>query len=272
METKTSQSPLNAECEQLEVLLPAYVLGATDADETRLVETLLRRCPDYAADLRDFAALAEGLVYSAPAMLPPAALHDQIMAAARATSPQAEPTLRALPRPGSTPVSRPSRITPIIAAVSSIAAALLLVGNLFWISQLNAARITEQEVRALIAQRDDALVTLTGGGELQRAQLVSTDDNAPFANVLYASNFRTGIIIGENLPALRAGQTFQLWLIDADSAPISMGVFQPDDDNTAVYVFEAQSPVGDFDVIGVSIEPEGGSPQPTMNPIAAASL
>ncbi len=287
METHRIQPNFPTDCERLAELMPAYALGATDADETRLVESLMQHCPEFQAELKDYAGLAQGLLYSSPTMTPPAALHDKIMAAAR--TPSQSTSSRVIPIERGRELASPPktrRITPIVATVASIAAALLLIlnislqlqlgeANLDQVSlqtQISAARFTEQEVRTLLAQRDDVLAAFSGSDVIQNAQLVSTENEAPFANVLYAANFRTGIIIGDNLPAIRDDQTFQLWLIGIDGTPVSMGIFQPDADNRVVYVFESDIPIDTFEVIGVSIEPAGGSPQPTMNPIAATAV
>jgi len=44
-------------CEELLALIPAYAIGATDPEETRLVEAHLTACPELAAELKAFQAL-----------------------------------------------------------------------------------------------------------------------------------------------------------------------------------------------------------------------
>src|SRR5262245_31958404 len=69
------------DCEVLRELLPAYSLGATDPDETRLVESLLEKCPDAASELADYKMLAEKMLFSAPPAKPPTHLKGKLLAA-----------------------------------------------------------------------------------------------------------------------------------------------------------------------------------------------
>jgi anti-sigma-K factor RskA len=66
-----------------------------------------------------------------------------------------------------------------------------------------------------------------------------------------------------------ATQTYQLWIIDPSGAT-SAGLFDTDADGRAIELV-----TGEFDdrvVIGVTLEPEGGSPQPTSDPVLAIEL
>ncbi len=66
-----------------------------------------------------------------------------------------------------------------------------------------------------------------------------------------------------NLPPLPAGRTYQLWVLTAQPAPISAGVFKPDNGGAAAAMF--QTPVDIPPPVGmaVTIEPEGGVAAPT---------
>src|SRR5215211_379751 len=79
------------DCEALAELLPAYSIGATDAEETALVERLLQVCPEGAAELDSYLSLAQAMNYTAPRIEPPAHLHDKLMAAAAGTPAQTAP-------------------------------------------------------------------------------------------------------------------------------------------------------------------------------------
>src|SRR5258705_8525299 len=81
-----SMSSSDPDCESLQALLPAYSIGATDEAETRLVESLLPLCPDIAAELPEYLALSGAILETITPVMPPAALHDKLMALTASTA------------------------------------------------------------------------------------------------------------------------------------------------------------------------------------------
>ena len=74
-----------------------------------------------------------------------------------------------------------------------------------------------------------------------------------------------------NLPSLEPNQYFQLWVIEEDEPPYPSNLFQTADVITALDValpIEADRVIA----LAVTIEPAGGSPQPTGPMIAAGNL
>ena len=66
----------------------------------------------------------------------------------------------------------------------------------------------------------------------------------------------------ENLDPLPPGQTYQIWLI-VDGTPVSAGIFDVQPDGSARLNGE---PLPGFEgtvTVAVTVEPEGGVPQPT---------
>ena len=72
------------------------------------------------------------------------------------------------------------------------------------------------------------------------------------------------MLVGDGVEHPDADQVLQLWAI-ADGQPASMGIFVPDDDGHVAFVMEGTEPEGR--VYAVTVEPEGGSEQPTSEPI-----
>ena len=70
------------------------------------------------------------------------------------------------------------------------------------------------------------------------------------------------MLVGDGIDAPDDDQVLQLWAID-DDQPASMGTFVPDDDGHVALVMEGTEPEGV--VYAVTIEPEGGSEQPTSD-------
>ena len=66
------------------------------------------------------------------------------------------------------------------------------------------------------------------------------------------------------MPALAEDQTYELWYIDSETA-VPAGTFTVGDDGTTWRVLEGDMTAGAS--VGVTVEPAGGSPQPTTQPV-----
>jgi anti-sigma-K factor RskA len=71
------------------------------------------------------------------------------------------------------------------------------------------------------------------------------------------------------LSSVSEGQTYQLWLI-GDEGPVSAGVFQPDSGGGAVVLLDGDVRPGL--VLGLTIEPAGGSEAPTGDILIAQEV
>ena len=84
--------------------------------------------------------------------------------------------------------------------------------------------------------------------------------------LMYSREQQAMVVQGAELPALPEGETYQLWMIDgADIA--DAGLLE---DPGAAVTHEGAIP--EEVTIGLTIEPAGGSVQPSMDPIAAEVL
>lgn len=72
----------------------------------------------------------------------------------------------------------------------------------------------------------------------------------------------TLILILSGLEPLPADQTYQLWLIPADSNPVSAGLVQVSDAESPNIIADIQLSTTSFAAVGLSIEQQGGSPSP----------
>lgn len=119
-------------------------------------------------------------------------------------------------------------------------------------------------VGALVFAADDGL------GELE-AYPVATTDAA--ANAVGQVRLRQGAqqatldVTGLRPPP--AGQVYQVWLI-ADGPPLPNVTFTPDVNGEAHLVVRGD--LGDAQVLAVTIEPPGGSPAPTTDPLLVSDL
>ncbi len=276
----SEQEPRQSDCDTLRALLPAYSIGATDADETLLVERLLPLCPAVAAELDDYQALVDDLNFAAPLVEPPVDLRARILASAGATAEAVDRALGDQPVSNITPFPTDQRYVPVpregrfnwLAIGLTAVAALLILSNVYWITQVNNLQDQQQDMVALLRDQHDVLAAL-GTGQTKQVQLVSTtpDDNTVLATVLYQPQNETALLVTDRLPALESGRTYQLWLIAGDQS-VSAGIFNVDAQGFGSLIFRSDEPVNDFTTIGISTEPAGGSNQPTNTPLAAGEV
>jgi len=76
------------------------------------------------------------------------------------------------------------------------------------------------------------------------------------------------VLVTDGLAPAPAGSTYQIWYLSDAGAPASAG-FVPAGERSAVVL---QGDLGAADGVGVTLEPEGGSPAPTTTPVLAVPV
>ncbi|MEV7874451.1 anti-sigma factor [Microbacterium sp. NPDC089188] len=78
------------------------------------------------------------------------------------------------------------------------------------------------------------------------------------------------VLVTDGMPAPEQGKTYELWFVRGET-PIAAGTFEPDADGKATAVLQGEMHSGD--VIAVTIEPAGGSPDgtPSSAPVVAVA-
>lgn len=266
-------------CQAIHDLIPAFSLGATDPAERDLVESHLADCPE-AANLRaGYDSLAEALLHSAPPVQAPSGLADRLRiatqpatVAAESGSPSAKPsTDRGFVRRLMNALSlHPRRSMAVVAALSLV---ILVIANLFWSTQLRSSRESQRQLAQFLDHQTE-LLALIGEDAFLRIELppASTDVAAgAHATVLCNPDREVGFILAEGLPPLPPEQVYQVWLVSGDQR-VSGGLMQPDALGRGWLAFRAPVPLKEFDAVGITPEPAGGSPGPTSPPVIRGPL
>jgi anti-sigma-K factor RskA len=81
----------------------------------------------------------------------------------------------------------------------------------------------------------------------------------------------SAVLIVSGLPPLEPGQIYQFWLVEGE-AQQGVGIFSVDEQGVGTLQISANTPLGAYDAMGVSVEPVGGSQQPTGEMIMSGSL
>lgn len=246
-------------------LKDAYALGALPEDELREFEEYLAVHPERQGEVDELNSIATLLAVSPADREPPKRLRKSVMAMVNA---EAASSRRGRRRASSSTwrSSLDGLRDMFPARVALGAAAALVVGLLSWNVLLQSdVRDLSGQNGDLQAQIEDAragadgtrILAMQGEGEMSEsnAEIMAFEDDR-------------AILVAEDMPSLPDDQTFQIWVIDEGGAQPS-GIFQPNGDPVAAVV---KQPIEGAETIAVTVEPAGGSPQPTTDPMLSAQL
>jgi anti-sigma-K factor RskA len=248
---------------QIEELLEFYALGAVDEDEKQLVEAYLKDHPDARQKVQELERLTAALPYSVPPVQPSPRPKDLLMkriAADRASGPEAR-TQR--------PAPRRLRLEGVFRALSLGAAVLAILWALVLSRQVAGLRSEIADLRQAMAAQSISIQEIHAAlPQLPASQVVTlpvqgTDLQPKAQGQLIANReSRSAVLVMSNLAPVQAGHTYQVWLIQGDQ-PQSAGLLNVDEHGQGILVLTSDRDIASFDALGISIEPEGGSPQPT---------
>ncbi len=252
-------------CESIAPLLVAYALGERDEEMRNQVIQHTQQCPLCRQMLVDYQRTAGLLPLAVPAADPCSTLRGRVLAAvaARCDKPQPRPVV-APPAP----VRGPHLWRGALWA-GRLLAAVGLVALLAWNVLLHQQLARQQ---ALLEEKNQVLGVLLEASSLQRRTLIA-DTPAPQARgslVLVPEEGAAALVV-EGLPALPANKTYQIWLV-ADGQRTSCGTFRANPAGESIWLIQAPHPLQTYDAVGVTIEPEGGSPGPTSPRVIGAPL
>jgi anti-sigma-K factor RskA len=232
-------------------LKEAFVLGALPEEEHREFEEYLAAHPERQAEIGELGTVASLLALSPQEQEPPPELRRRIMDTVEAEA----------VRPRASRRSWLAWVGEFLSArnLALGAAALLVIGLFSWNMVLQGEMQDLQgRVQSLQSQpQEPQMVELGGAGTEQgaRAELVTLKGDR-------------AVLVVEDMPAVPEGKTYQIWVIE-DDVPKPSGLFEPSEDSIAAVV---EHPLDEADAVAVTVEPDGGSPQPTTDPMLATEV
>ncbi|HJS18493.1 MAG TPA: anti-sigma factor [Anaerolineales bacterium] len=257
----------------IEELLPFYVLDALTDDERELVESYLSEHPEARAQVLDLQRGASAIPYSVSAVEPPRRVKESLMA--RVASDAAARSGASI---ADQPTRRAIRFEDIFRVLSFGAATLAILWALVLNAQVAQLR---NEISALNnqlaaqAQSLDQIITNLPQNNPSNVVTVSLrgTDVQPHAHgqLIADPSEQSAILVITGLSQLEPGSTYQVWLIDG-GAPVSAGLLTVDERGQSVLILTSEEDIGSFNSLGISIEPEGGSPQPTGEIVVLSEL
>jgi anti-sigma-K factor RskA len=223
--------------------LPAYALGCLEQEEVAQVSQHLASCAMCRSQLEKFQDVADQLACAAPDAQPSEGLKQQLRARVQPSPIKASKALWG---------HQLIRLMPSTALAWRAAAAVLIVAlvvsNLWLWAQVNRSRPMRTIAIHGTQARPDAMGTV-----------VISDDGDH------------GALVVDGLEPLDQGLQYQVWLIE-NGQRTSGGVFSVDDEGYGVIWLSSPKPLADYDAVGITIEPSGGSPAPTGVTVLGGNL
>jgi anti-sigma-K factor RskA len=229
----------------------AYALGTLSAGDAASVRAHLRDCAECRAEYDALAPAAAAVGVSAEGPVPKPALKERIM---REVAPRSGPA-----------IVWPAYL--VAAACFALAVALSLF-NLSLIEQLHAAQsqLAQAQVRSsgllhnLSSERSTVADLMDEGArryDVPGGQIVSVHDR------IY--------ITMHDMPQPPKGKVYQAWTLPKGSKTmVPAQTFLPDAHGVAVVALPVQA--ANTAAVAVSVEPDGGSKQPTSKPMVVQQL
>ncbi|WP_406448477.1 anti-sigma factor [Streptomyces sp. NBC_00876] len=249
----------------LHTLTGAYALHALPDPERREFERHLGDCEACAVEVREFSETATrlGLAVSAA---PPRELRERVLREV-ATVRQEPPAGGRRAHTGGTGRGAAGRAArwPRFALAASLAAAAGFGGIAVWQNQ--EAQDARQDADA--TQRESEELAQVLAAPDARSRSGALEDGAQ-GTVVVARSQNRAVFLASGLPEASPGKVYQLWF-DDDGAMRSAGLMEAADGSTT-YAALLDGPVDGATGMGVTVEPAGGSEQPTSTPVALMNL
>lgn len=251
--------------QSVHALLGAYVVDAVSDIERAAFEDHLSECEDCRAEVASLREVTATLA-DAEAIDPPPVLKARVMEQISRT-PQLTPT-PAEPEETDAPAvaresgqdapatARPRRRlwAPLTAAAATVAVAAVGVALLLPGAEPADTSAMERDVM-MVASAPDAH---------------SMDLDLGATHVVVSERMESVALMGAETPMPSDGMEYQLWLLMDDGSTMAGPTFMPDKDGEVMTMMHAS--LADVSSIAVTVEPMGGSSQPTSDVLAIAGM
>ena len=288
---------------QIEELLPFYALDALNDEDKELVEAYLKEHPEARQQIEEMESAVAALPYGVQPVDPSphskVALMRRVAADQRATSSMRKQESR--PR-----VMRLGNIFQAfsmgVAIVAIVWAVILntqlaqlrnevltlrnaIVAQANSLEQIDELRNEVSTLRKAVVAQANSLEQINQSVDQINAKLpqeipaavvtisLRGTDVQPQAQgqLIVDPNSESAVLVIAGLDQLEAGKTYQVWLIDGGT-PVSAGLLTVDEKGQGVFIVTSEAAIGSFNALGISIEPQGGSPQPTGDIVVLSEL
>jgi anti-sigma-K factor RskA len=250
---------VNAQRHELHLLTGGYALDALPDAERSEFEKHMDRCPSCADEVRGLSETAARLAM-ATAVTPPPGMRARVLAAAPHTRQLAPDSRNSPARAGSrgrfrrVPLSRAGLTAGVLTLAAAIAFLLFLTVSTN--SQLRQAQSANRQIAAVLAAPDARIESMpvTAGGTI---------------TAVLSPRQAEAVVTTANLPSLPGTRVYQLWVMTSSGSARSVALLTLNGAGTGA---GSTAPVlaggvQPGDKLGITVEPAGGTRQPTTTPV-----
>ena len=253
--------------ESLHALSGAYVVDALDDDERELFEQHLPGCRDCQAEVASLREAA-ALMADDAALTPPPSLRGSVLSGiknVRPLPPETPDPAETTESPATPVTAEASNVVPLrqrrrfrLGALAAAAAVLAILG-------FGAVVQPWQDDSPPVAQLspEDQVLAASDAKHFE----VKFDDGSK-ATVVRSVSKGKAVIVTDDMAAPPSGKVFELWLQDESGRMSPAGLMSTAGDNKLLLKGDAATATG----VGITVEPKGGSEQPTTAPIALIDM
>jgi anti-sigma-K factor RskA len=243
-------------CDELRDDYELYVFGALEQPARGEIDGhLSRACPNCTAGVKRAQEIAGCLALTVPAADPPDRLRKRVLAS---VAPDAKPR------------SRWAGAWVAVAACLAVTVVAMMIRDRQKDAELKDARRHVQEQRVELARLTEALTILNDPAAKQ--VVFGGAVSQPPRGRVFVHPQRGVVLIASNLPPVPPGKTYEMWVIPRTGSPAPAGLFRSEPDGTALHVLRGGLDLASTGAIAVTVEPEGGTAQPTSKPLIVAAL
>ena len=268
-------------------LLAFYALDASTEGDRELVEAYFAEHPELEQEINALTSVVAALPYSLspvePSNRPKKLLMERVSADRRARpSPQGQTSaprgivhqgiLRGLPRAA-------------LAGLGMLRAAAAVLWVIAVNNEISRLRAEVAALRSEIQAQESSIEQVQAAVEQFRGELAQANQAAlmtvelqgtpaqPQAHGQLIADFRSqsALLVVSGLAPLQPGSIYQVWLIRGET-PTSVGLFEVNAHGQGALMLTSEKAIGTFDALGISIEPEMGSLQPTGDIVILSQL
>lgn len=228
----------------IHALVGAYAVDALDDLECAAFERHLAECSACQAEVAGLREAAATIGVTA-AVQPPAALRDKVLAGIATV----RPLPPAVDQPAAVAPGRRTRFRPR-ALVAAAAAVIALGAGAAVVQPWDDGPTATPTAAQRVAAADDATTYTEKVGDATATLVVSEQLNE-------------AVLVTTDMPEAPEGKVYELWLNHEGVGMVPAGLMEGDE-SEVVLEGDPATAIG----FGITVEPEGGSEEPTSDPVA----
>ena len=271
------------DCNQSEELMAPYILGALDSEERLLMDSHVSTCTACSLKLQEDGEIVARLASTVPQLEVPIGVKTRLFS--RIDADIASEISQAVPTrgvwAGIWSVINQKFVPHASAAMASVLVGVLVFSG-FWFNnrlsnlssdnealnvQLEGMVERETDMMDMVKEQRNITIdalTMTAASETSVNLLKATGPSPVTARgvVMVSHTESRALLLVLNLPPLSPNRVYQVWLISGDRR-YSAGLFTVDSTGYGQVIVIPAVSFDEIDAIGVTVEPEGGSLDPT---------